>query len=51
MALKMWELVPDSFKNEKSLERFKNRVNTWTTDKFPCRISNIYRLRERISAI
>ena len=35
---KKWDLVPDSFKNENSLERFKNRIKTWTTDKCPCRI-------------
>ena len=36
LAPKIWDLVPDSFKNENSLERFKNRVKTWTTDKCPC---------------
>ena len=33
LAPKIWDLVPDSFKNENSLERFKNRIKTWTTDK------------------
>ena len=28
LALKIWDLVPDSFKNENSLERFKNRITT-----------------------
>ena len=27
---KMWDLVPDSFENEKSLERFKNRTKSLT---------------------
>ena len=26
-------LRPDSFKHEKSLERFKKRIKTWATDK------------------
>ena len=39
---KKWDLVPDSFKNENLLERFKNRIKTWTTDKCPCRISKVY---------
>ena len=38
LAPKIWDLVPDSFKNENSLERFKNRIKTWTTDKSSCRI-------------
>ena len=42
LAPKIWDLVPDSFKNENSLERFKNRIKTWTTDKCPCRICKIY---------
>ena len=36
LAPKIWDLVPDSFKNENSPERFKNRIKTWTTDKCPC---------------
>ena len=36
------DLVPDSFKNENSLERFKNRIKTSTTDKCPCRICKVY---------
>ena len=28
LAPKIWDLVPDSFKNENSLERFKNRITT-----------------------
>ena len=42
LARKMWDLVPDSFKNKKSLERFKNRIKTYTIDKCPCRICKIY---------
>ena len=42
LAPKIWDLVPDSFKNENSPERFKNRIKTWTTDKCPCRICKVY---------
>ena len=42
LAPKIWDLVPGSFKNENSQERFKNRIKTWTTDKCPCRICKIY---------
>ena len=41
LAPKIWDLVPDSFKNENSLERFKNRIKTWTIDKCPCRICKV----------
>ena len=42
LAPKIWDLVPDSFKNENSPERFKSRIKYWTTDKYPCRICNVY---------
>ena len=42
LAPKIWNLVPDSFKDEKSLGRFKNRIKTWTTDKCACRICKVY---------
>ena len=42
LALKIWDLVLDSFKNENSLEKFKNRIKTWTTDKYPCQICKVY---------
>ena len=42
LAPKIWDLVPDSFKTENSLERCKNRIKTWTTDKCLCRICKVY---------
>ena len=42
VAPKIWDLVADSFKNGNLLERFKNMIKTWTTDKFPCRICKVY---------
>ena len=41
VAPKIWDLIPDSFKNENSPERFKNGIKTWTTDKCPCRICKV----------
>ena len=41
-APKIWDLIPDSLKNENSVERFKNRIKSWTTDKCPCRICKVY---------
>ena len=38
LAPKICDLVPDSFKNQNSPERFKSRIKYWTTDKCPCRI-------------
>ena len=42
LAPKIWDLVPDNSKNENSLERFKNRIKTWATDKCWCRIFKVY---------
>ena len=42
LAPEIWDFVPDGFKNEKSLERFKYRIKSWTTDKCPCRICKVY---------
>ena len=39
---KIWDLVPDNSKNENSLEKFKNRIKIWTTDKCPRRICKVY---------
>ena len=38
---KIWDLIPGSFKNENSLERFTNRIKTWTIDKCLCRICQV----------
>ena len=42
LAPKIWDFVPDNSKNENSLERFKNRIKTWATDKCRCRICKVY---------
>ena len=42
LAPKIWELIPDTLKNETSLSTFKQKIKTWTTDKCPCRICKKY---------
>ena len=42
LAPKIWELVPNEIKNAKSLEIFKEKIKTWTTDKCPCRVCKKY---------
>ena len=41
LAPKIWDLIPDNFKNENSPERFKNMIKTSTTDKCSCRICKV----------
>ena len=38
LALKIWELVPDSIRIVKTLSIFKNKVKAWTTNKCPGRL-------------
>ena len=38
----IWELVPDSIREVKTLSIFKNKIKAWTTDKCPCRLSKNY---------
>ena len=42
LRLKIWKLVPDTTKNEKSISSFKNQIKTWTTYKRPSRICETY---------
>ena len=42
LALKIWELIPDSIKGVKTLSVFKNKIKAWTTDKCPCRLCKYY---------
>ena len=39
---KIWELVSDSIREVKTLSIFKNKIKTWTTDKWPCRLCKSY---------
>ena len=42
LALKIWELVPDSIREVKTLSIFKNKIKAWTTKKCPCRLCKNY---------
>ena len=42
LAPEIWELVPDSIREVKTLPLFKNKIKAWTTDKCPCRLSKNY---------
>ena len=37
LAPKLWELIPSEIKSAKSLNIFKAKIKSWTTDKCPCR--------------
>ena len=34
LSPKIWELVPDTIKNEKSLPSFKSQIIAWAMDEF-----------------
>ena len=36
LATKIWELVPDSIREVKTLPIFKNKIKAWTPDRCPC---------------
>ena len=42
LAPKIWELVPDSVKEVKTISIFKNKIKAWTNDKCPCRLCKNY---------
>ena len=46
LGMKVWDLVPESFKNKKSLKRFKLLIRfkpePWTADKCLCPICKLY---------
>ena len=41
LAPKIWELAPDSIREEKT-SIFKNKIKAWTTDKCPCQLCKNY---------
>ena len=42
LAPEMWELVPDSVREVKTLPIFKNKIKAWATDNRPCRLCKNY---------
>ena len=42
LAPKFWELIPSEIKNTKSLNIFKEKIKSWTTNKCPSRLCKMY---------
>ena len=42
LAPNLWELIPSEIKFPKSLNIFKEKIKSWTTDKCPCRLCKMY---------
>ena len=42
LAPQLWELIPSEIKSAKSLNIFKEKIKSWTTDKCPCRLCKTY---------
>ena len=42
LAPKLRELIPSEMKSAKSLNIFKEKIKSWTTDKCPCRLCKTY---------
>ena len=42
LAPQLWELIPSEIKSAKSLNIFKAKIKSWTTDKCPCRLCKTY---------
>ena len=38
LGAKIWNLLPNEYKELKSLSMFKSRITNWVTDKCPCRM-------------
>ena len=39
---KIWNLLPNEYKELKSLSTFKSRISNWVTDECPCRMCKNY---------
>ena len=42
LAAKIWSLLPNEYKELKSLSMFKSRISNWVTDEYPCRMYKSY---------
>ena len=42
LALKLWDLLPNSIKNSASFKEFKTKINAWAFELCPCRICKKY---------
>ena len=39
---KIWELIPETLKDETELSQFKTKIKTWTTSQYQCRLCTKY---------
>ena len=39
---KIWDIVPEEFKNKKSLNNFKESIKMWVPTNCTCRLSKLY---------
>ena len=42
LGAKIWNLLPNQYKELKSLSTFKSRISNWVTDRCPCRMCKNY---------
>ena len=42
LGAKIWNLLPNEYKELKSLSMFKSRISNWVTDECPCRMCKNY---------
>ena len=42
LAPRIWELIPQSLKDEPELSQFKTKIKTWATSQCPCRLCKKY---------
>ena len=42
LGAKIWNLLPDEYKELISLSTFKSRISNWVTDECPCRMCKNY---------
>ena len=42
LGVKIWNLLPNEYKELKSFSMFKSRISNWVTDKCPCRMCKNY---------
>ena len=42
LGSKIWSIVPEEFKNKKSLNSFKESIKMWIPTNYPCRLCKVY---------
>ena len=39
---KIWDMLPNDYKDIENLNTFKNKIKTWTPGKYPYRLCKVY---------